>query len=370
MKKENSERLVKIFVDLISIDAVSGNEKPVADYISSFLGYYDIDIVEDCAGKASGGNSGNLIATIPGDGEHSQVALMAHMDTIQSTWGVKPVITNEIIKSNGNTILGADNRAGIAIILYVVEQIKENSFKLPPFEVIFTIGEETGLYGSMHLELNRVKSKTIFILDSSASPGAYVLTAPYALEFEIDLIGQSSHAAVNPDNGVNAIKMAAEFVQRTRLGQIDDSTTINIGKILGGEANNLIPSKTNLTGEIRSLSKEIIQQQVLMLEKSLENIVAEYGGHFNISTAEAFPGYCLSEDSKMIQNLYKSMIKVGLEPLPLNYKGGSDANILNNRGLQAVNLGIGAKNPHSYDEYIKVADMTVMVNLVYHLLKN
>jgi tripeptide aminopeptidase len=293
---------------------------------------------------------------------------MAHMDTVQSTAGVKPVIRDNIIKSDGTTILGADNRAGIAIVLYAIELLKQNSVSSPPFEAIFTIGEETGLFGSTHLELDKMKSRTVFILDSSASPGSYVLMAPGAYEFEINLIGKTSHAAVNPQNGVNALKMAGELIHRIKLGQVDDATTFNFGKIVGGEANNIVPSKINLSGEIRSLNMNSFDQHFQHLEEVLQSIITEHNGSYNISKTEAFPGYQLSEESETIKKLYQSMEKLELKPLPLKYKGGSDANILNNRGLQAVNLGIGAKKPHSVSEFIKVSDMVIMANLVYDLV--
>jgi len=367
---EQSSRLIEIFIDLVSIDAVSGQEKPVADYIRSFLDKLGVNVIEDGAGEKSGGNSGNLIASVPGTGDHSLVAFMAHMDTIQSTAGVHPVVDDGMIRSDGRTILGADNRAGIAIILYAIESLKENSVNSSPFEAIFTIGEETGLFGSTHLELRKMQSRTIFILDSSASPGSYVLIAPGAYEFEINLIGKTSHAAVNPQNGVNALKMAGELIHRIQLGQVDDATTFNFGKIIGGEANNLVPSKINLSGEIRSLKSNSFDHHFQHLEKVLESIIMQHNGSYNISKREAFPGYQLSEDSATIKKLYQSMKKLGLKPLPLKYKGGSDANILNNRGLHAVNLGIGAKKPHSPNEFIKVSDMAIMSDLVCDLVNH
>jgi tripeptide aminopeptidase len=370
MEIKNLNRLTEIFLDLISIDAISGREKPVADYITSFMNKRGINVIEDCAGQKSGGNSGNLIASVPGTGNHSLIAFMAHMDTIQSTAGVNPVVADDMIRSGGKTILGADNRAGIAIILYAIESLLGKSVISPPFEAIFTIGEETGLFGSKHLEVNKMKSSTVFILDSSASPGSYILMAPGAYEFEIGLIGKTSHAAVNPQDGVNALKMAGELIHRIQLGQIDGATTFNFGKIVGGEANNLVPSKVNLSGEIRSLNKDSFDHHFHHLEEVLRSIITKHNGSYNISKTEAFPGYQLSEDSATIKKLYHSMKELGVKPLPLKYKGGSDANILNNRGLIAVNLGIGAKKPHSFNEYIKISDMGIMTDLVCHLVKN
>jgi tripeptide aminopeptidase len=368
MSHSDLKRLIDIFLELVAIDAVSGQEKPVADYIRNFLSQHGATVHEDRAGKITGGNSGNLIVFVPGLGDNMLRAFMAHMDTVQPTVGIKPQINNGIISSDGSTILGADNRAGIAIILYTIEKIKQSSFRHPPFEAIFTIGEETGLYGSIHLDLNQVKSKTVFILDSSASPGCYVAKAPCSHEFEIDLIGRASHAAVNPANGINAIKMAGKFIQEARLGQVDDQTTVNLGRIEGGKANNIVPEKVHITGEIRSLNHRSIKQHFRHIESSLQAVSRQYDGNYHLNTNEAFPGYQLNENGSEIQNLHNSFKSIGLVPQPLQYRGGSDANILNNRGLQAINLGIGAKKPHSFHEYIKIADMEIMSDLVSHLI--
>ena len=364
----NQKRIVDIFIDLISLDAISGREKPVADYIRHFLGELGATVIEDKAGKITGGNSGNLIVFIPGQGRHLSTAFMAHMDTVQSTAGIKPVIHEGIITSDGSTILGADNRAGIAIILFTIEKLKKNTVNHAPLELIFTIGEETGLFGSINLDLSRVKSKTVFILDSSAAPGSYISKAASSYEFEVELIGRSSHAAVNPENGVNAIKMAGDLIQRLQLGQIDDQTTVNLGRIEGGSANNVVPENVHITGEVRSLNRQSIDQHLDNIECSLQAVSRQYSGIYNLNKTEAFPGYQLNENSPAIQKLHDCFKLVGLTPQPLKYRGGSDANILNSRGLQAINLGIGANKPHSYQESIRIADMEIMSNLISHLI--
>jgi tripeptide aminopeptidase len=365
-----NNRLTGIFLELAAINAVSLNEKPVADFIRKFLGNLDVQCQEDQAGKISGGNTGNIIAAI-NIGEHSlpPLALIAHMDTVKPTAGLKTIISDGVIRSDGATILGADNRAGIAVILYLAETIKQNRMHTRPFEIIFTIGEETGLYGSTNLALDLVQARTAYILDSSADPGCYVYSAPSAIDFVIEFHGKASHSAVNPEAGINAMQMAAELIANFRIGKINPETTINFGTIHGGEANNVVPPRVTLSGEIRSFSPSQIDWYYALLQNQLQTICSRFGGSFSISRTESFPGFTLDPEVSALQELDRHLRSHGLEPKPLRYHGASDANILNNRGLMAVDVGIGAKNPHSVDEFIRISDMNKIADIMLSLLR-
>ncbi len=363
-----TEGLIEIFFDLVRIDATAKNEKPVADYVKKYFRQLNLDVIEDEAGKIVGGSSGNIIIPVCNNSGIEPVALVAHMDTIKSTEGINPQINDGMITSDGSTILGADNRAGMAIILCLAETLIKNNIQHRPFEIIFTIGEETGLYGATHLDLNLISSKTAYILDSSADPGGYVFASPGAVEFEISLLGKPSHAAVNPAKGVNAIRMASELIGIYPLGQIDNDTTINIGTICGGEANNVVPPRVDMKGEIRSFNPGHLSHYSQLLEKELRKIAGRFGGDYRFKTKTAFPGFRLDRESKSILELMNAFRAVDLNPDPLRYRGGSDANVLNSRGLCAIDLGIGAKNPHATDEYIKICDMEKSYLTIYNLL--
>ncbi|OGB63795.1 MAG: hypothetical protein A2Y94_00740 [Caldithrix sp. RBG_13_44_9] len=365
----NQDRLIQIFFELVSISAVSKQEKPVADYVREFLKNNNIQVFEDQTGQIVGGTSGNLIAKIyPGaKAVPSQFCLAAHMDTVKPTTGIKPQNQDGIICSDGQTILGADNRAGIALILYLVESLKQQASHIP-FEVVFTIGEETGLYGSTHLDIDRLESRTVYILDSSADPGSFVYAAPAAIDFTINFIGKASHAAVNPQAGINAISMAAHLIQNFEVGKINDDTTINLGKINGGEANNVVPALVTLTGEIRSFLSEDIENSFQDLVKQLKRTEKMFSGKYAIKREEAFPGFILDQKSDAICRIISCFQVIGLESKPMRYHGGSDANILNSRGMVAIDLGIGAKNPHANDEYITVQDLLTMQKFLQKLV--
>lgn len=361
-------RIIELFLQLVTINAISRSEKAVADFIRTFIKPLHLKVLEDGAGKAVDGDSGNIIIKVPSTNHSQPIALMAHMDTIKPTLGIRPRVNNGTISSDGNTILGADNRAGIAIILSLIEHLIKNNLPHRPFEAVFTIGEETGLFGSTHLDLHIVESRTVYVLDSSADPGSYVYSAPEALELNIRFLGKASHAAVQPDKGINALTMAAALINDFPVGQADPETTINFGKICGGEANNVIPSRIDLSGEIRSFKTERIDYYKQRLEKKLTRIAEQSGGDFNLHTQLGFPGFELDLDAQAIRQLNDSLRSIGLTPKALKYHGGSDANVLNNRGMVAIDLGIGAKNPHSTDEYIKVDDLHTMSAVMLHLL--
>jgi len=366
----DQDRLIEIFFDLVAISAISKEEKPVAEYIQQFLHRLDIEVTEDHTGPKINGTSGNIIAKITQNGQPKTpgFAFAAHMDTVKPTLGIQPRIKDGTIFSDGKTILGADNRAGIAMILYLTENLKKKRQHHLPFEIIFTVGEETGLYGSTNLDLKLVHSRIAYILDSSADPGYFVYAAPGATDFEIEFLGKASHAAVNPEKGINALSMAADLIQNFKVGKIDPHTTINLGKISGGEANNVIPSRIVLSGEIRSFYQENIDKYHAALVSQLQCIQTKFNGKCHLKSESAFPGFVLDRESEAIRRLSECMKTVGLEPHPIRYHGGSDANVLNERGIVAIDMGIGAKNPHGFDEYIKIQHMIDIVRLIHHMV--
>lgn len=362
---------LKIFFQLVQLDGVSLHEKPVADYIRKFLSHYHIPVFEDEAGIKSGGNSGNLIALVHPPGQTTtqpHFALMAHMDTVVSTAGVHPRVRDGRIESDGTTILGADNRAGIALILYLIHRLYQYSIPFQPFEVIFTIGEESGLYGSTYLDLTKVLSRTVYILDSSSDPGCFVVSSPSAVEFTLSFIGRPSHAGVNPEAGINAISMCGQFLHRFPVGRLNDSTTINVGFIQGGEGTNVVASDCQLKGEIRSFDPHDKEKFIHRLDTLAHEIASAFQGKYQLKVTEAFPGFSLPLDHPSIDRLVYFMKGIGLQPSPLQYPGASDANILNQRGITAIDLGIGAKNPHSVHEYITLSDLEVVSHLLFRMV--
>lgn len=361
----DTHHLIKLFIETIKVDALSGKEKPLADYIKSFLGRYNYEITADGSHLYSNSNTGNLICKV-GDG--GDFVLTAHMDTARPTLNVKPKILDDRIVSSGDTVLGVDNRAGVAILLFTLEKIAQEKIPVKDFTVAFTTCEETTLYGSKYLGLNG-KIKYGFVLDSGYRPGNFINSACGALGFKIKIIGKASHSGISPEKGINSLLIASRAISNLPLGRIDDESTMNIGTLKGGNAVNVIPETTELEGEIRSFDVNKVDTYFKLTVDAFRKEADSLGGKIEVESNWDFKPYTVSESSPVIKEIYRVMEKVGLKPTPKISLGGSDANSLNENGIQAVNLGIGAQNPHSNDEFIFIEDLVKSAEIALELVR-
>ena len=348
----DKQRLIDLFVQLAKIEGLSKNERAVADFVTQFLKRLGLEVIEDDAATITQGNSGNLMARCNGGGT---LALMSHMDTARSTQELIPVITEERICSDGSTILGADNRAGIAAILFAVERIIKSNTN-PAFTLAFTVCEETTLDGSQHIKFPK-ETKAIFVFDSSKSPGQFIYKSYGAKCFEIEIIGKAAHAGIAPEKGISSIEVASKAISELKFGRIDEITTANIGTISGGTATNVVAEKTFLKGEIRSLKKENIDHIEKEIFEGFNRTVKKYGAKFTYTSQWEFQPYQINTDDYIYSMISHAIKKSALEPEPVITAGGSDANSLNSRGITAVNIGIGAQNPHANNEFILIKDL-------------
>lgn len=356
-------RLLEIFKKLIVIEGLSGNERLVADYITKFLMNLNLKTIEDNCKLYSKGNCGNLICKI---GSGGNTAIFTHMDTARSTKNVYPTISTDRVHSDGTTVLGADNRAGIAIILYTIEKILKYSNNIPNVTLAFTICEETSLIGSDHIKLDNIEKAYVF--DSALRPGNFIAQAYGAKNFKIKIYGKASHSGLNPEKGINAIQIAAKAINNLNLGKIGNSTTLNIGKISGGDRINVVPDHTIVRGEVRSLSLKSIETVIQDVAQKFKNATDELKGKFEIVSKLDFEPFEISAEDIVYQRLITAIEKVGLNPNPSISAGGSDANSLNKNGIPALNLGIGAQNPHSNDEFILLEDLQKSADLAFQLI--
>ncbi len=360
-----SPRLIEIFLEVAKIEGLSGNEKAIADYIKSFLEKLGLAVMEDDTAQLSGGNCGNLICNI---GSGGNFALLAHMDTARSTGNLKAVVTADRICSDGSTILGADNRAGVAVILYTIENTIRNNIPHQDFTAAFTVCEETTLIGSQNLSLDK-NIEMAFVFDSSKRPGHFISQSYGAQRFTINIIGKASHSGVAPEKGVSSISAAAKAIANLQFGRIDEITTANIGKISGGTATNVVPEKTVLEGEVRSLNPENVEIVVANIEREFRFAADYFGAILEFESNWDFKPYRLTPDMAIYQRIETAIAAAGLSPKPSTTPGGSDANSLNGNDLPAVNIGIGAQNPHANDEFILLEDLQKSVEIAMALIR-
>lgn len=353
--------VVTEFIRLVQIDSPSRNERALADYLRQRFQELGIMLTEDTAGQNINGTAGNLIGFLPGDAREP-LLLCAHMDTVKSNQGIEVVTKDGKISSkNQEHILGADDKVGIAAIIQFVQDLVRRKLPHPPLELVFTVAEEIGILGAKELSITQLQSKAGYVLDSGGPIGTIVNQAPVHYEYTIKISGRAAHAGYAPEYGISAIQIGARIVTALDLGRVDEYTTANIGRISGGEADNIVPEFAQLTGEVRSHSLARAQQYLEQLRNTAVEVARDYGGVAEVRIKESFPPIQLPVEAKVIQVAQRAASKLGVEPQLVTSGGGSDANILNGRGISCANLGVGSYFEHTREEYIQTADFVLLV---------
>ncbi len=374
----NRERLKNLLVELIKIDSLSRREYSVAMRLKRELEELGATVVIDDAGDKVGGNVGNLIATFEGDAPDTQPLLLsAHMDTVVPGEGIEPILDGDILRTNGQTVLGGDDKSGVAIICEVLRVVKENRLPCSAIDVIFTICEEAGLLGAKCLDVGRLRARTGLVLDSD-SVGFLFTKAPAANRMEFRVHGLEAHAGVCPEKGINAIKVAAEGIAQMALGRIDHETTANIGVVEGGMAVNIVPNQVLLRGEARSHSREKLDRQTEQMRRCLEQAAARYTLEFDgkqhratvVAKIERDYDNMNVDDSEPIVRLVHAAAKnLNLEVKTGATGGGCDANVLNQKGLVVANLGTGMREIHTVNEWLDLKDLYLSAQIVLEIVK-
>jgi tripeptide aminopeptidase len=349
----NETRLIETFLALLRIDSPSGEEAAMAQDLAARFGRLGLVAEVDA--------SHNVLARLPGQG--TPLVLAAHMDTVMPGRGIKAKVRDGVVTSDGTTILGADDKAGIAIILEVVQTMVEKGLPHPPLEVVITVQEELGLAGAKILDKSRLQARLGISFDCGGPPGTIVVAAPTHNLVTAVVHGKAAHAGARPEDGINAIVVAAQAVAAMPLGRIDEETTANIGVIHGGTARNVVPDRVELQGEARSRQLAKLETQTARMVQTLQETVQRHGATVDIEVSRAYDGYTLTEDDPMVQQLTAACRAVGVEPVLVPTGGGSDANIFNANGMQVVNLSTGQAKAHTLEEQIAVADLVTAAQI-------
>jgi len=365
----NRNRMINEFIELVKIDSISLKERDMADVLKSKLETMGMKVFEDEAGKQVGGNVGNLICNLKGKKDVPPILVMAHMDTVTPGIGKKPVIGNEIIKSDGTTILGGDDVAGIECIFEALRVLVEDSLEHGDIQIVFTIAEEIGLLGAKNLDYKKINAKYGFVMDSGGKIGTVAIKAPSQNRIDIVVKGKAAHAGVEPEKGISAIKIASEAISRMRLGRIDEETTANIGIISGGTATNIICDRVELEAEARSIQKNKLEEQTSHMKKCFEEAASNIGGSVEFKSELMYPSFCIDETDSIVSILNRASKEVGIELILEATGGGSDTNIINEKGIQSVDLSVGMSKVHSVEEQIKINDMVKAAELLVAIIK-
>lgn len=366
----NKDRMVKEFIELVQIDSLTFRERKMADTLKAKVSALGIECYEDDAGTKIGGNAGNIIAKVEGDKSIPPILLMAHMDTVVPGEGKKPLIEGDIIKSEGKTILGADDVAGIECILECLRVLKSEEIKHGDIYVVFTVAEEGGLHGAKNLDYSRISAKYGFVLDSGGDIGEVNIKAPTQNEIHVTVKGKAAHAGIEPEKGISAIQIASEAISNMKLGRIDYETTANIGIINGGKATNIVCDEVVIHAEARSRQPRKLEEQTQHMKECFMKAAGKFGGSVEFKADLMYPPFEVNEDEEIINILRKAAKECGIELKLEATGGGSDTNIISSKGIKAVNVSVGMRNVHSVNEYIKIEDLTKAAEFVLAVIKN
>lgn len=353
----NRKRMVEEFLELVRIDSLTFKEKEMAECLKAKLSSMGLFVEEDDAGLKIGGNSGNLICKIEGNKDVPAVLLMAHMDTVAPGIGKKPVVDGNIIKTDGTTVLGGDDAAGIECILEAIRVLKENNLPHGDIFIVFTVAEEGGLWGAKNLDISRINAKYAFVMDDGGSIGHVAVNAPAQNKIDIIVTGKAAHAGMEPEKGISAIQIAATAISNMKLGRIDDETTANIGIINGGLATNIICDKVEIKAEARSRDMKKLEIQTEHMKECFYNAAQKFGGNVDFKSELLYPSFSISEQDDIIKILRAASKKAGVELILEATGGGSDTNIINSKGIKAVDISVGMDKVHSVEEQICIDDL-------------
>ena len=374
----NQDRLKNLLIQLIKIDSLSRKERNVALRLQREMESLGAEVWIDDAGDKVGGDTGNLIAHFRGTASGAPALLLsAHMDTVVPGEGIVPVLDGDILRTDGRTVLGGDDKSGVAIICEVLRVVKENQIPCSDIDVVFTICEEAGLIGAKCLDVSRLRARTGLVLDSD-SVGFLFTKAPGANRMEFRVRGLEAHAGACPEKGISAIKVAAEGIARMQLGRIDDETTANIGVIEGGMAVNIVPNLVVLRGGARSHSEEKLERQTQHMLQCLREAAAGHvleldGKHFQ-ATVEAqidrdYDRMHVPDDSAIVRLVQAAAKNLRVELQTLAWGGGCDANVLNRKGLEVANLSTGMRDIHTVNEWLDLKDLYLSAEMVLEIVR-
>lgn len=371
-------RIVDYFISLVEIDSESKDELAIARKLQYDLESMGAEVIFDNANKYTGGNVGNMIVRIPGVIEKPPLLFCAHLDTVSPGKGVKPVIRDNRIFSDGTTILGADDKSGIAEVIEALRRLEEEKIPHPPIELVLTVSEEIGLLGAKHLDYSLLESKMGYVLDGHEI-GSITIQAPALNLFNIVVHGRASHAGVFPEKGINAIKVASDAISHIKTGRYDKETTVNIGKIQGGIATNIVPNSVTIKGEVRSHSEDKLNEVTNEIITTFENVAKKYriqnemGMHtarIEADVEKDFSAIKIKKESEVVQMALDAAKRLHLKPELEIGGGGSDANIFYSNNIDMPILGTGMQNFHSLTESISIDDLEAGTTWIMEIIKN
>jgi len=351
--------LVERFCEMVQVDSESGNEARFVRYAADLL-------ARELGASCEIDDYGNLIAHVqPKDSTADAVALCAHADTVKPGVGIEPVVEDGVVHSAGETILAADDKAGLAEIVEAILRADRH----PAVDVVLTLGEEVGLLGARNLDLGKVRAKRAFVVDGELLHDV-VIGGPTHILLDVTIIGRAAHAGMDPEKGISAIRVASSAIAQMPEGRIDAETTANVGIIAGGLVRNGVPERCSIKAECRSLDHEKARAQARKMREAFNTAAEAAGARAEIEETIAYEAQTIDETSPVVVAALDAVRSVGLDPVAKTITGGTDALILSNRGIDAVVLGTGVQDAHATSEHVTVADIEAAASILRNLLES
>lgn len=366
------ERLAESFIELCEIDSPSRDERQLADHLHGvFTALGAESIVEDSSAAQTGANCGNLVVRFPGNLEKEPLFFACHMDTVEPGRGVEVQRIGDIFSTRSETVLGGDDKSGIAALIEMVLVLREQKLEHGPFEILLTTCEEIGLLGAKHLDHSLVRARYGYALDSIGID-RLIVGAPAANRLKIEVHGIAAHAGLNPEQGVSAFCLAARAIADLRLGRLDEQSTANFGLIHGGVATNIVPDLITIEGEVRSHSPRKLEDYTREIESTFRNVVRGWsqqivrGRHpsVEISVEHEYPALSFHDDDPVLQLVRRAGDLLERDIVFQVAGGGSDANILNSYGMKTAIIATGMDKVHTTEECLDLRDLTGLTELI------
>jgi tripeptide aminopeptidase len=355
------ERLHETFVRLCEIRSPTGEEREVADTLLAELRALGLEASEDGAAGVAEAGAGNILARLPGRSDRWAM-FCAHIDTVPHAGQIEVVDDDGVFRSRGETILGADNKAAVAVFLELVARHAEDPSPVG-IELLLTVAEEQGLRGAKAFDVGELRAECGFVLDHAGPVGEVIVATPTQQQIHADFVGVEAHAGIEPDDGNNAIAAAAAAISRMRLGRIDAETTANVGLIAGGTSGNVVPGHCGIVAETRSLDADRAAAVAGEITEACAWGASEHGCDVDVRVEELFRGYRVPNDSRALALAEAGLRGAGHEPARTAIGGGSDANALRVNGLDCVLLANGPRDVHTPNERVAGADLDAMLEV-------
>lgn len=365
----NEERLVNLFKNLCLIDAPSLAEKDCVLWTKKYLADIGLEVSEDDGAKKMGGNANNLIAWLKGNKPGApRIFLSAHFDTVEPTAGLVIEERDGVFYSASDTILGADDKGGMAPAIEAVHALIESGEPHGDVCLLLSCAEEIGLLGAKAIPLEALELDFGYVLDTGPPVGTFVTKTATHDKLEVRIMGKPAHAGKDPEKGISALQVAADAISKMRLGRIDEETTANIGVVHGGSTTNVVMPELYLKAEARSTVVERLQAQVDHMVAEFEAAATRWGANVEISHNRHYRSYDIDPNSRVVETAQRAARKLGFSGVLRSTLGGSDANVYNERGVQCIVLGTGMDKIHTHDELISRKDLVDTARLAYELI--